>query len=139
FGDEMFPGMSTLVASHDLDLIMLQLGVNDIWNGDAPIESILANYETMIQQGRAHNPNMVFVVAQIHRVITDNCAKTASTANAERLVMAISPWAVGVSTLDSPVFTTDLWTNSDHSEAVDCVYPNDSGAQRSVLDWFTAL
>ncbi|HEU5076176.1 MAG TPA: GDSL-type esterase/lipase family protein, partial [Polyangiaceae bacterium] len=139
FGSDAFPGMSTLVQSHDPDLILLQLGVNDVWGGSAPIQPILDNYATLIAQARAHNPNIVVVVAQIHKIVTDNCQNTASTANAEALVMAVPAWAHGVSTLDSPVMVADLWTNSDAHEADDCVHPNDAGAQRMGLNWYNAL
>lgn len=139
FSGESFPGMSTLVASHDPDLIMIQLGVNDVWGGSAPVEPILANYATLIEQARAHNPNIVVVVAQIHKIITDNCQNAASTTNAEALVMAVPGWAAGVTTAASPVLVADLWTNSDAHEADDCVHPNDAGAQRMGLNWYNAL
>ena len=77
--------MSTLVATHDPDLILIQLGVNDVWGGSAPIDPILDNYTELVEQARAQNPNVVIVVAQIHKIITDNCTNDASTANAERV------------------------------------------------------
>jgi lysophospholipase L1-like esterase len=118
---------------------MIQLGVNDVWSGSAAVDPILENYETLIEQARAHNPNVVVVVAQIHRIITDNCANAASTTNAEQLIMAIPGWAEGVTTNDSPVFVADPWTNSDPQEADDCVHPNEAGAERMGLNWFNAL
>lgn len=139
FAGETFPGMSTLVATHNPDLIMIQLGVNDVWSGSAPIQPILNNYTTLVEQARAHNPNVVVMVAQIHKIITDNCSNTASTANAEQLVMAIPDWAASVSTAESPVLVADLWTNSDPEEASDCVHPNDAGARRMGENWYAAL
>ena len=139
FPNETFSGMATLVQTHDPDLIMLQLGVNDVWGGSAPIEPILANYATLVEQARAHNPNIVVVVAQIHKIITDNCQNAASTANAEALVMAVPGWAETVTTSKSPVLVADLWTNSDAQEADDCVHPNDAGARRMGLNWYNAL
>jgi lysophospholipase L1-like esterase len=118
---------------------MIQLGVNDVWGGDAPISSILDNYSTLLAQARAHNPQVVFMVAQIHKIITDDCTNTQSTENAEALVMAVPAWAASESTDPSPVFVADLWTNSDPSEADDCVHPNDAGAQRMGLNWYNAL
>jgi lysophospholipase L1-like esterase len=134
-----YPGMASLVEEHNPDLVMLQLGVNDVWGGSAPIQPILSNYETLIAQARAHNPNVVVMVAQIHKIITDNCSNTASTTNAEQLVMAVPAWAAGVSTAQSPVLVADLWTNSDAHEADDCVHPNDAGARRMGENWFAAL
>ena len=139
FDSTTFPGMSSLVQTHDPDLILLQLGVNDVWSGSAPIQPILDNYATLIEQARAHNPNIVVVVAQIHKIITDNCQNTASTTNAEELVMAVPGWAQSMTTTESPVLVADLWTNSDPSDADDCVHPNDAGAQRMGLNWYNAL
>jgi lysophospholipase L1-like esterase len=131
--------LKTLVSTHNPDLLLLQLGVNDVWGGSAPIAPILANYETLVQQARAHNPRIVVVVAQIHRIITDNCQNAASTTNAENLVKAVPAWAQGVSTAQSPVLVADLWTNSDAHEAADCVHPNEAGARRMGLNWYNAL
>jgi GDSL-like Lipase/Acylhydrolase family len=139
FADTPFPGMATLVETHNPDLIMIQLGVNDVWGGNAPIQPILANYTTLVNQARAHNPNVVVMVAQIHKIITDNCVNAASTTNAEQLVMGVPGWAAGVSTAESPVLVADLWTNSDAHEADDCVHPNEAGAQRMGQNWYTAL
>jgi GDSL-like Lipase/Acylhydrolase family len=139
FAGKTFPGMSALVATHSPDLILLQLGVNDVWSGSAAIEPILANYAKLIDQARAYNPRVVVVVAQIHRIISDNCANAASTANAEKLVTAVPAWASGVSMSEFPVFTADLWTNSDPHQSEDCVHPNEAGAERMGLNWYEAL
>ena len=139
FEDQTFPGMAELVSTHDPDLVLVQLGVNDVWSGNAPIDPILANYETLVEQARAHNRNVVVVVAQIHKIITDNCSNAASTTNAEKLVDAVPGWAERVNTAESPVFVADLWTHSDPHEADDCVHPNDAGAKRMGLNWYNAL
>jgi lysophospholipase L1-like esterase len=134
-----YPGMATLVETHDPDLVMIQLGVNDVWGGSAPIQPILNNYSTLVEQARAHNPRVVVMVAQIHKIITNNCMNMQSTTNAEQLVTAIPAWAAGISTEDSPVLVADLWTNSDPMEATDCVHPNDAGARRMGENWYNAL
>lgn len=139
FPGEAFPGLATLVATHAPDLLLIQLGVNDVWSGSAPIEPILANYGELVEQARAENPTIVVVVAQIHKIITDNCSNAASTTNAEQLVNAVPTWAQGVSTEQSPVFVADLWTESDPREADDCVHPNEAGAERMGENWFLAL
>jgi hypothetical protein len=139
FADTSFPGMATLVETYDPDLVLIQLGVNDVWSGTAPIDPILANYTTLVAQARAHNPNIVIMVAQIHKIISDNCTNLASTTSAEQLVMAVPAWATAASTTASPVLVADLWTNSDAHEADDCVHPNDAGAQRMGFNWYNAL
>jgi len=138
--DKSFAGMSPLVAKHGPDLIMLQLGVNDVWGG-APTATTLGNYETLIEQARAKNPRIVTVVAQIQK-IRPNCGSDDSVQQrAEELVKAVPAWAQQHSTAQSPVFVADLWTSSDWSmtETLDCVHPNDAGAQRMGMNWFNAL
>ena len=138
-GSTRHPGMARLVTTHGPDLVMIQLGVNDVWDGNAPVQPILNNYATLVQQARAHNPRVVVMVAQIHKIITDDCTNARSTANAERLVMAIPAWAQSISTSESPVLVADLWTNSDARQAADCVHPNDAGARRMAENWYVAL
>ncbi len=50
-----FPGMSTLVATHKPDLIMLQLGVNDVWQGRT-VDAILGSYTELVRQARSRTP-----------------------------------------------------------------------------------
>ena len=135
-----FPGMSTLMSTHKPDLVMLQLGVNDVWSSRST-EAILASYATLVQQARAQNANVVLVVAQINKIRPDCSADDAVTKRAEALVTAVPAWAAKQSTAQSPVFVADLWTNSDWSktETNDCVHPNDAGAQRMGLNWYNAL
>lgn len=135
-----FPGMSTLAAVHTPDLVMLQLGVNDVWNGRAT-SAILASYTTLVEQARAQNPRVVLVVAQIHKIRPDCSASGTITNAAAALVNAVPAWAAGLDAVESRVFTADLWTNSDWSmaETSDCVHPNDAGAQKMALNWYEAL
>jgi len=135
-----FPGMSALVATHKPDLIMLQLGVNDVWGGKTN-DDILGNYAKLVQQARAENPKVVIVVAQIQKIRPDCSADDAITKRAESLVTAVPAWAKTQTTAMSPVFVADLWTTSDWSKAetLDCVHPNDVGAARMGMNWFHAL
>lgn len=139
FQDTVFPGLSQLMPDHDPDMLMIQLGVNDVWGGNTPIENVLNNYTTLVDQARAHNPNIVLVVAQIHKVITDNCSNDTSFQNAQALVEAVPNWAEQNSSTDSPIFVADLWTNSDPADADDCVHPNDTGSLRMAENWYNAL
>lgn len=36
FAGESFPGLSQLMPSHNPDMVLLQLGVNDVWGGEYP-------------------------------------------------------------------------------------------------------
>lgn len=139
FAGETFPGMAELMANHTPDLVMLQLGVNDIWGGSTPIQNVLDNYTTLVQQARSHNPNVVVVTAQIHKVITDNCSNDNAYQNAQELIEAVPGWAAQMSTDASPVLVADLWTNSDPYDADDCVHPGEAGEQKMAVNWFNAL
>jgi len=135
-----FPGMSTLMGKHKPDLVMLQLGVNDVWNGRST-EQTLADYQTLVTQARAQNAKVVLVVAQIQKIRPECSTEDTITKRAEALVKAVPAWASKLSTAESPVFVADLWTNSDFSmaETSDCVHPNDVGAQRMGLNWYNGL
>lgn len=139
FGEQVFKGVSELMPAHNPDMVMMQLGVNDVWGGSTPVQTVLNNYSALIEQMRNHNPQIVVVVAQIHKIITDNCTNQNAYQNAENLVNAVPAWAETVTTADSPVFVADLWTNSDANDATDCVHPNDVGAQKMGENWFQAI
>jgi lysophospholipase L1-like esterase len=139
FQGTSFAGMSALVAEHQPDLVMLQLGVNDVWNARAT-DAILANFATLIEQARAQNPNVVIAVAQIQKIRpTSDANPDAVLARAEQLVMALPAWAEAQSQPASRVFVADLWTNSDTTQTNDGVHPDDTGAQRMGENWFNAL
>jgi hypothetical protein len=135
----VFMGMTALVKKHNPDMIMIQLGVNDIWSGNTPVNSVLANYAKLVQQARAQNPNVVVLVAQIHKIKTEKCTNAASYTNAEALAKAVPDWTKTLTTASSPVLPADLWTNSDETQSDDCVHPNDEGAKRMGLNWYNAI
>ncbi|RYZ09774.1 MAG: hypothetical protein EOO73_02520 [Myxococcales bacterium] len=137
---KVFPGLSTLMTTHHPDLIMLQLGVNDVWGGK-PTEETLGNYQKLVEQARAQNPRVVLVVAQIQKIRPSCGTDDSVQKRAEALVTAVPAWAQKLTSAQSPIFLADLWTNSDWSmaETTDCVHPNDAGAQRMGLNWFNAL
>jgi GDSL-like Lipase/Acylhydrolase family len=137
-GGGTFPGLSALMASHHPDLVMLQLGVNDVWNGLAT-DAILANYSTLLEQARAANPRIAVAVAQIQQIRPTGADAEAVFARAERLIEAVPAWAQAASQDASRVFVVDLWTNSDSAQTLDGVHPDDAGAQRMGLNWFTGL
>ncbi len=135
-----FPGMSTLMTTHKPDLVMLQLGVNDVWGGRA-LESILGSYKKLVEQARAQNPNVVIAIARIQKIRPDCGTDDSVQKRAEALVNAVPAWAQALSTAASPLFVADLWTSSDWSKAetLDCVHPNDVGAQRMGKNWYDTL
>jgi len=139
-GGGTFPGLATLMTTHTPDLVMLQLGVNDVWNGVAT-DAILANYATLLQQARAQNPNVVIAIAQIQQIRpTGDANGDAVFMRAQALIEAVPAWAQAQSQPTSPVFVADLWTNSDVAETTDGVHPTeDTGSERMGENWFNAL
>ncbi len=135
-----FAGMSTVAADVMPDLVMVQLGVNDVWGGTST-DAILGNYTKLVNQARARNSRVVVVVAQTHKIApgASGCNDMSVYNRALALVNAVPAWAKSVTTSDSPVFTADLWTNSDQHQTLDCVHPDDAGARRMGLNWFNAL
>ncbi|HTV22600.1 MAG TPA: GDSL-type esterase/lipase family protein [Polyangiaceae bacterium] len=133
-----WPGLSALAAEYRPDLIMMQLGVNDVWGGMAT-ENILASYTTLVQQARAQNPNVVLAVAQIQKIRPMDAGGDATFARTQQLIEALPAWAMAQSQPTSPVFVADLWTNSDVAQTLDGVHPDDAGAQRMGQNWFAAL
>lgn len=134
-------GMGPMTAKYRPDLILLQLGVNDVWGGGQNIETILENYELLVEQARASNPNVVVAVAQIHQIKTVGGCIEPKTADptAQALVDAVPAWAQRVTQPTAPVLVADLWTNSDVSESDDCVHPNPAGAERMAENWYRVL
>lgn len=137
--NKTYQGLAPLAAKHKPDLLLIHLGVNDAW-GNRSVTAILASYAKLVEQARAQNPKIVIVVAQIQKIKPD-CTNDAVYALTESLVKAVPDWAAKQSQATSPVFVADLWTNSDFSKAetLDCVHPNDVGAQRMGLNWYDAL
>lgn len=134
-----YQGLAPLAAKHKPDLLLMQLGVNDVWSYKTP-EVILASYAKLVEQARAQNPKIAIVVAQIQKIRPD-CDKEELTTGAENLIKAVPAWAAKQNTAASPVFVADLWTNSDWSktETLDCVHPNEVGAERMGMNWYNAL
>jgi lysophospholipase L1-like esterase len=132
-----FSGLSALAAKHRPDLIMIQLGVNDVWSA-RPVDAILGNYTTLLQQARAQNPNIVIAVAQIHKIRPKD-GGDAVFARAQQLIEAVPAWAQTQDQPRSAVHVADLWTNSNPAETSDGVHPNEAGAQRMGRNWCNAL
>jgi acyl-CoA thioesterase-1 len=139
FQGTSFPGISALVTEHRPDLVMLQLGVNDVWNA-RPTDAILDSFATLVQQTRDQNPNVVIAIAQIQKIRpTSDANPDAVFARAEQLISALPAWAQTQSQPQSAVFVADLWTASDTTQTTDGVHPDDAGARRMGQSWFDAL
>ncbi|KAJ5052270.1 uncharacterized protein L3040_002024 [Drepanopeziza brunnea f. sp. 'multigermtubi'] len=119
------------------DIVMMQLGTNDVWSS-LPTATILAAYSTLVGQMRVQNPKMVVLVAQITPMAPAGCASCAQ--GVVSLNAAIPAWAAAISTATSPVNVVDCWTGFNTTlNTGDGVHPNESGNVILAHDWFAPL
>ncbi len=126
------------LAATNPDVVLIQLGTNDVWNNIAPA-TILAAFSTLIDQMRANNPNVRVIVAQITPMNPTGCADCP-----QRVInfnAAIPAWASGKSTSQSPVTVVDLWTGFDvAADTTDGVHPNSAtGFPKVASAWYPAV
>ena len=126
------------LAATNPDIVMVQLGTNDVWNNIAPA-TILASFGVLIDQMRANNPNVRVIVAQILPMNPSGCADCP-----QRVInfnAAIPAWAAAKSTAQSPVSVVDLWTGFDVAvDTGDGVHPNaTTGFQKVSNSWYPAI
>jgi len=120
------------------DVVLMHLGTNDIW-GNTPAATILAAYNTLVDQMRASNPSMRIIVAQIIPMAPSGC--TWCPPGVSALNNAIPGWAAGRSTAQSPITVVDQFTGFDPVADTngDGVHPDDSGFQKMSDRWYPAL
>lgn len=126
------------LARSDPDTVLMHFGTNDVWNG-IPASDILAAYDTLLAQMRAHDPRMRVMVAQI--IPMDSGRSCATCGQGVRdLNAAIPAWAAANTTAESPVTVVDQWTGFDTDEdTYDGVHPSASGDRKIADRWFAAL
>jgi lysophospholipase L1-like esterase len=135
--------LPTWAASDKSDVLLMQFGTNDVWNG-VPTQTILDAYTLVLTDYRAVNPNVILFVAQItplNPARCGTCEKGAETLNA-----AIPAWATSNASAHSPIYVVDVWSaftasayvpNSTYT--VDGVHPNPAGAALVAQKWYGAL
>lgn len=130
-------------ANDKSDVLLMQFGTNDVWNGVAT-QTILDAYTLVLTDYRAVNPNVILLVAQITPLNPAGCATCEK--NAEALNAAIPGWATSQSTTASPIYVVDVWSAFTASAYVpnstytaDGVHPNPAGAALVAQKWYSAL
>jgi lysophospholipase L1-like esterase len=119
------------------DVVLMHFGTNDVWSG-RPTSTIIAAYDTLVDQMRADNPGMTVLVAQI--IPMDASACRTCPQGVVDLNAAIPSWATGKTTAQSPVVVVDQWTGfSTSTDTYDGVHPNDGGNQKISDRWYPAL
>lgn len=125
------------LAAADPDVVLMHFGTNDVWS-NRPTATILAAYGTLVDQMRAHNPDVTVLVAQIIPMNPSSCAECG--ARVVDLNAAIPGWAESVGTERSPVVVVDQWTGFDTvTDTYDGVHPNAAGDQKMAAGWSPAL
>ena len=126
------------LAATNPDVVLIQLGTNDVWNNIAPA-TILASFSTLVDQMRANNPNMKILVAQILPMNPTGCSDCP-----QRVInfnAAIPAWAASKTTAQSPITVVDLWTGFDvAADTGDGVHPNSAtGFPKVANSWYPAV
>lgn len=139
FGEREFPGLTRLLKVHQPELLLVQLGVNDIWRG-ASHSAVLERYGRLVEQSRRVLPRLGFVFAQVPRFEPD-CRRRDLSDEAARLIAQVPAWAAAQERPESSVDSVDLWSKSsaDLSVTTDCVHPNEEGERRLGELWFQEL
>ncbi|KAI8626456.1 carbohydrate esterase family 3 protein [Xylariaceae sp. FL1651] len=121
------------LKSNPADVITMHLGTNDIAY-NRPTEEILAAFTTLVGVMRASNPRMKIIVAQIIPSTLPNLIPGIQSLN-----NAIPVWALGLTTLESPIWVVNQNKWFTGSDLRDGVHPNLAGDAKMANIWFPAL
>ncbi|KAH8687348.1 SGNH hydrolase-type esterase domain-containing protein [Tricladium varicosporioides] len=125
------------LSSSKPDIVMMELGTNDVWSNIAPA-TIIAAFDTLVNQMRAQKSTMRILVAQITPMNPSSCSDCGQRVVAFNT--AIRDWAPGKSTSASPITVVDCWTGySTATDTGDGVHPNDSGNTKLANCWYGPL
>lgn len=124
------------------DVVLLEMGTNDVWS-NLSTSSITNAYGFVVDQFRAQNPAVIFLVAQITPM---HPSATCCEAGVEALNAAIPAWASGKSTAASPVYVVDVWAAIDQAAyqpnstlTTDGVHPAPPAARLMANAWYAGL
>jgi lysophospholipase L1-like esterase len=129
------------LPSYDVDVALLHIGTNDIYNGETP-DSTLADIELIITALKAKNTAMKILVAKVLPMgsIASNVAVTGTTLNG-------TDYSAGLNALLNPqwaaakgVTLVDQYNGITEDELLgDLVHPNPIGEKEMSNRWFAAL
>lgn len=134
-----------------VDIVLMHLGTNDIWQNRTTIE-IISAYDQLLQQMRAVNPRIRLLVSQILPMEPANCPDCNN--RVRELNQFISLWAqyvnsnlpryntglLGEEFTASPVRVVDQYTGFNASRyTTDGVHPNARGDEAIAQRWVEAV
>jgi lysophospholipase L1-like esterase len=130
-------------AAEKPDVVLMQFGTNDVWNGYATA-SIVSAYSFVLNEFRSQNANVLFFVAQLLPMHPSGC--TNCEAGVEALNAQIPGWAAAHGTAASPVFVVDVWSAVPEASytpgsqfTADGVHPNPTGSQLVADVWYSGI
>lgn len=131
--DNQLPGWLSVSKP---DVVMMQLGTNDVWSS-IPAATIISAFSTLVDQMRASKPTMRILVAQIPPMNPGGCTACDWPGQVVTLNAAIAAWAPGKSTAASPITVVDCWTGFvQPTDFTDGVHVTDSGTQKLANCWY---
>jgi lysophospholipase L1-like esterase len=123
--------------AHPPDIVLVHFGGADILRGIAPAR-VIPGYTRMVEQGRAVNPQIRFLVAEHTPMTPGSCPECPRTV--PQLNAAIVEWSKQITTATAPVASVDLFTGVDPAtDTSDRVHLNIAGAQKVSDRWLAAL
>jgi hypothetical protein len=124
-------------AANPPDVVLEHIGGADLMQNIAAANVIKA-YTLIVEQARAVNPKVIFLVGQHTPQQPGGCANC--IADVMALNALIPGWAAQTTTPQSPVLVVDLYTGLDlMTDFSDRVHLNIAGSQIVAGRWFTAL
>jgi len=128
--DQMDAKMSSWIRRLDADIVLLHAGTNDLIHGQS-ISSTLDELASVLEKLRAHNPNIIILLA---RIIPGRSLDTLP------FNIELDNWVVGQNTSDSPIIVVDQYTDFDpFTDNYDNLHPNAAGEAKIANKWFAAL
>lgn len=130
--------LATWFNGRPADIVLMQLGANDIVLDNAAQQDILSAYDKFLAALRAQNPQVKLFIALITRMSASSCVSVCA-ASVESLNAAIPIWATSVNTAASPVSVVDLNTGFDVTNTTDGIIPNETGSAWIANRWYSAI
>ncbi|MEU4762010.1 cellulose binding domain-containing protein [Actinosynnema sp. NPDC023794] len=125
------------LAATNPTVVLMHFGTNDVWSNRSTA-TILAAYGKLVDQMRANNASMKVVVAKIIPMAASACAECPQ--RVVDLNAAITGWAAGKSTAQSPITVVDQWAGfNTATDTYDGVHPNASGDRKIANKWIPAV